>query len=202
MKKLVFPLMIAIMMMAAVTPAFAKEKPPTGNEHGQGWSHSQNPKNTPQPGVTQELKQNGKPEKDKTGNPHGMRQNFLLFGTVTAIGVDDLGSPTITVQVTSGNNLVQVNPELATPLVINVMTDTVIRQLGAYSHLINLEEVTIGSYVRVHGWFVPGTPVEEVTPPADTSVDAETPVPDAWNARQIFIMNDGTDNGETLEPEG
>ncbi len=114
-------------------------------------------------------------------------QNFLLFGTVTAV---DAGTNTLTVQVTSGNHLVQVYMASATaPLVINVTPEAVIRQLGEASHLITLAEVPVNSYVRVHGGFMPGTTVE-----------GETPTPAAWNATQVYVENQN--NTDVEAPEG
>lgn len=222
MRKIVFPLIIALLVLASATPAFAKDKGPNGKGHAFGYGHGSafsntgtevvsNPdgtetpdvEETPDAGETPEpgkgngpKEQHGNPHVDKTGkvgNPHAGSQNFVLFGTV-------VGAPTadkLTVHVSSGNHVVMAS-FFDTDVTITLDSATVIRVMDDNPGLrAKSDAVKDGDYVRVHGWYTPAAEETETVAAED-----ETETTGAfWYARQVNVLT-GIEEAPAAEPQG
>ncbi len=192
MKKLIFPILIVLLLLASVTPVFAKGKGPNGHGKGlegqllQGAPQSEDPEDS-----DSQLGKSG-----QHGNPHGDKmvrqngnankgQNFVLFGKVESVGD---GMMNVTVE--SGNNMVK---DLIGGPAITVTVDadyTVIRVMDENPSVrAALKDVPVGATVRVHGWLTRGDPT------------AQEATPDTWTARQINVFS-VREADDTTEPIG
>lgn len=214
MKKLLLPVLVLIVMLASVSPAFAKGgKPPLNPGKG-----------ALKQAVTPAPKENGKPDKN-VEKPNGKNkgigaQNFVLFGTLKTVTLPDskpddtvvpselTGQGTITVTIMSGNNVVR---GLTGDVTIIVPDGAKIKwfdgEQADWGTLAELESAAgTGETVRVHGWYIP----EQETPPTtevttEGTEESATEITGTWTARQVYLMLDfvpePTGTG-TAEPSG
>ncbi|MDD5371354.1 MAG: hypothetical protein PHQ40_19920 [Anaerolineaceae bacterium] len=189
MKKTLMSVLIVLVMLVSVTPAFAKGHPPTN--HGQEMKN----KNQAEAGImTPEPKDHPEKNAEKNhGNPHGVRSNFVLFGTLVDVTPANGTVPgTIKVEIISGNRTV--HGFEGQEVVIQVPDGAAIKLMQGdgvkWGTLEQLKAGFIGQVVRVHGWVTP----KEVDPNATstaTPTSAESKPDDAgvWTARQVYTLS-------------
>jgi hypothetical protein len=195
MKKLFLPALIVLLMLASVTPAFAKGHPP--------FNPGQQKKNQGL-GATSEstLTTNGKPANGAEklhGNSAKEGRNFVLFGTleeVTTAAGDVEGK--IKVSIISGNVAVHGFQGQDQMVEILVPAGAAIKLMQGdgvkWGTLEELKEFK-GQVVRVHGWVTP----EVVNPnaaPATAPADSTTvKIPGVWTASQVYTLSPEAQEG-------
>jgi hypothetical protein len=194
MKKVFVPVLVVLVLLASVTPAFAKGHPP--------FNHGQEMKNQ-KLGVASEgtLAPNGKPGNgaDKLhGNSAKEGRNFVLFGTLKDVTIakgDKAG--TITVNIISGN--VAVHGFEGEDVVVQVPDGAKIKLMQGdgvnWGTLDELKEGFNEQIVRVHGWVTPET---TVTPAAE----GETKVPGVWTASQVYTLSENAQSDVSNPDDG